>query len=259
MCNWERIEGTSLSDRLKQSVAGSVAIITGASAGVGWETAKLFAREGIKVVVVARREERLRELCAAIDAEGGEAAYVTGDAALEETAIAAVKLALERFGRLDIAICNAGMGNYKKLVETSVEEYDELMNSNMRSSFVFARAAAPHFIEQHRGTLLFISSVAGLAGAPNESVYCASKFAQVGFAQALDAELRPQGVKVGVLCPGGIKTEFAIGKGRTESFVAQSSMMQASEVAEAILFACEQPPNVRVVQMTIRNVGEGAR
>jgi NADP-dependent 3-hydroxy acid dehydrogenase YdfG len=241
------------------SLAGKVAIITGASSGVGWEAAKIFAAEGVKVVAVARREVRLQQLCDEIEHSGKEAAYVAGDAALEQTAERAVSMAQQRFGGLDIVVCNAGLGNYKALVESSPDEYDELMNANMRSSFVFARYSAPHMIAQKSGTLLFVSSVAGLNGAANESVYCATKFAQVGFAQALDAELRPLGIKVGVLCPGGIKTEFALGKGRTETSVANSHMMEASEVASAVLFACAQPPNVRVLQMTVRNVGEAAR
>ncbi|WP_235011491.1 SDR family oxidoreductase [Bryocella elongata] len=238
---------------------GTVAIVTGASSGVGWATAKLFASRGVKVVATARREDRLNQLCREIADEGGEAVFHSGDAANVQTAKSAISLALGRFGRLDAVICNAGQGNYKQLVDTSPQEFDELMNSNMRSSFLFARFAAPHFLAQRRGTLLFISSVAGLAGAANESVYCATKFAQVGFAQALDAELRPFGIKVGVLCPGGIKTEFAIGKGRTEESVATSSMLDPIEVANAIWYACAQPANVRVVQMTVRNMGTPPR
>ncbi len=245
-----------MADDSKDSLDGAVAIITGASAGVGWQTAKLLAKHRIKVVAVARREERLQSLCAEIAEAGGQAVYFAGDAALEQTAEAATSMALEQFGAVNLVICNAGSGNYKKLVDTSASEYDELMNNNMRSSFVFARSTVPHLIAQRSGTLLFISSVAGLAGAANESVYCATKFAQVGFAQALDAELRPFGIKVGVICPGGIKTEFALGKGRTEASVRESPMLEPADVAEAIYFACKQPVNVRVVQMVVRNMGE---
>ena len=149
----------------------------------------------------------------------------------------------------------AGQGNYKQLVETSASEYDELMNANMRSGFAFSRVVAPHFIAQRSGCLLFVSSIAGLQGIANESAYCATKFAQIGFAQALDAELRGFGVRVGVFCPGGIKTEFAIGRGRTTQSVADSFMMEASEVADAIVFACMQSAHTRVLQMTIRSLG----
>jgi short-subunit dehydrogenase len=239
----------------QQNLAGKVALVTGASSGVGWETAKALCREGVKVVATARRAQRLEQLVAEIREQGGEAEYYVGDAGLLLTAEKATALALQRFGAIDILINNAGQGNYKKLVETSEAEYDELMNANMRSCFVFSRVVAPHFVAQRSGCLLFVSSVAGMQGFANESVYSATKFAQVGFAQALDAELRGFGVQVGVLCPGGIKTEFALGRGRTEQSVADSFMMEAAEVADAIVFACRQSAHTRVVQMTIRNLG----
>ena len=129
------------------------------------------------------------------------------------------------------------------------------MDANMKSGFLFSRHAVPHMIEQKSGTILFISSVAGLQGAAGEAVYCASKFAQVGFAQSLDAELRKHGIKVGTICPGGVKTEFALGHGRTEESIRNSHMMEPAEVAEAIVFACLQPPNLRIPQMTVRHMG----
>jgi NADP-dependent 3-hydroxy acid dehydrogenase YdfG len=241
------------------SLAGKTALVTGASAGIGWATALALAAKGASLVVTARREQRLRELCDLIDAAGGKAVYLAGDAAKEATAVACVALAVKQFGRLDILICNAGAGNYKNLVDTSVEEYDALMDSNMKSSFLFARHAAPVMIEQKSGEILFISSVAGLQGYAGEAVYCASKFAQIGFAQALDGELRKHGIKVGTICPGGVKTEFAVGKGRTEESVKNSYMMEPHEVADTIVFACTQPRNARILQMTVRHMGEPGR
>jgi NADP-dependent 3-hydroxy acid dehydrogenase YdfG len=241
------------------SLEGKTVLITGASAGIGWATALAFADKGAHVVVTARREQRLRELCDLIGAHDGNAAYLAGNAADEATAQRCVALAVKQFGRLDILINNAGAGNYKNLVDTSVQEYDALMNSNMKSSFVFARHAAPVMIAQKGGQILFISSVAGLQGYAGEAVYCASKFAQIGFAQALDGELRKHGIKVGTICPGGVKTEFAVGKGRTEEFVKNSYMMEAHEIADTIVFACMQPRNARILQMTVRHMGEPGR
>jgi 3-oxoacyl-[acyl-carrier protein] reductase len=238
------------------SLTGKTVLITGASAGIGWASALAFAARGANLVVTARREERLRDLCTQIASSGGKALYIAGDAAEENTALKCVELAVSEFGKLDILIANAGAGNYKNLIDTSVEEYDELMDANMKSSFLFARHAAPVMIAQKRGEILFISSVAGLQGYAGEAVYCASKFAQVGFAQALDGELRKHGIKVGTICPGGVKTEFAVGKGRTEEGVRTSYMMEPHEVADAIVFACLQPANARILQMTVRHMGE---
>jgi NADP-dependent 3-hydroxy acid dehydrogenase YdfG len=241
------------------SLAGKTVLITGASAGIGWASALAFAEKGANVVVTARREERLREVCDKIRTSGGKAIYFAGDAAVEATAEKCIALAVSTFGKLDILINNAGAGNYKDLVDTSAEEYDALMNANMKSSFLFARHAAPLMIAQKSGEILFISSVAGLQGYAGEAVYCASKFAQIGFAQALNGELRKHGVKVGTICPGGVKTEFAVGKGRTEEGVKNSYMMEPHEVADAIVFACLQPRNARILQMTVRHMGEPGR
>jgi 3-oxoacyl-[acyl-carrier protein] reductase len=238
------------------TLAGKSVLITGASAGIGRATALAFAAKGANVVVTARREQRLRELCDLIGAHDGKAVFHAGDAANESTAQACVALAVRQFGRLDILINNAGAGNYKNLVDTSAEEYDALMDSNMKSSFLFTRHAVPVMIGQKGGEILFISSVAGLQGYAGEAVYCASKFAQIGFAQALDGELRKFGIKVGTICPGGVKTEFAVGKGRTEEGVKTSYMMEPHEVADAIVFACMQPRNARILQMTVRHMGE---
>ena len=238
-----------------QSLSGKTALVTGASAGIGHATALAFAAQGANLIVTARREDRLRDLCAQIESAGGKAVFLTGDAMEESTAEQAVALALDTFGSLDILIANAGIGNYKNLIDTSAAEYDALMNANMRSSFLFARHVAPPMIERRSGQMLFISSIAGLQGVAGEAVYCASKFAQVGFAQALDAELRKHNIKVGVLCPGGTKSEFALGHGRTEDFIRNSHMMDPREVADVIVYTCLQPPNLRIPQMTVRHMG----
>ncbi len=234
---------------------GQVALITGASSGIGQATALLFAREGARVVATARRENRLQSLADQIVSEGGEAVWHAGDAGAEQTAEAAVGLALERFGQIDLLINNAGAGSYKSLLETSAADFDDLLRTNLRSGFLFSRRAVREMVPRRSGTLLFISSVAGLQGTANEAVYSATKFAQVGLSQSLDAELRPHGIRVGVLCPGGVKSEFALGRGRTAEGIAASSMMDPASVAEAILFACTQPANTRIPQMTVRHMG----
>jgi NADP-dependent 3-hydroxy acid dehydrogenase YdfG len=237
------------------SLSGKVAIVTGASSGIGQATALALARHGARLVVTARRAERLDALCTQIQSLGGRCVFHAGDAASEHTAKHTVQLALSTFGHINILINNAGAGNYKNLVDTSVAEYDHLMDSNMKSSFLFSRYVVPFMIEQKSGILLFISSIAGQQGYAGEAVYCATKFAQVGFAQALDAELRKHNINVGTICPGGTKTEFALGKGRTEDYIRNSHMMAPEDVAAAILFACLQPPNVRIPQMTVRHMG----
>ncbi len=241
---------------MAHKLAGKVALITGASAGIGRASARALAAEGASLVLTARRKERLETLKAEVEQLGGKAVVVLGDVREEATALAAVKAATDAFGRLDILINNTGVGNYKKLTDTSAAEYDEMMDTNVRSTFLLTRHAVPVMQAQKSGTILMISSMAGVYGFGGEAVYCMTKFAQVGFAQALDRELRESGIKVGAICPGGVKTEFALGKGRTQEGVDQSAMLDPEDVAAVVLLACTQSPKSRLIEVQMRTMAE---
>jgi 3-oxoacyl-[acyl-carrier protein] reductase len=241
---------------MTHELRGKTAIITGASAGIGQACARALAGAGAHLVLTARRQSRLDHLKKELEATGAKVITITGDAREEETATRCVSAAIEAFGRIDILINNAGMGNYKSLVDTSAVEYDELMDTNVRSTFLFTRHTVPVMLQQKSGTILMISSMAGVYGFANQAAYCMSKFAQVGFAQSLDRELRPHGIKAGVICPGGVKTEFALGKGRTEQSVRESEMLDAEDVAAAVLMACTQSPKSRIIEVRMRTMAE---
>ncbi|HEY0793429.1 MAG TPA: SDR family oxidoreductase [Chthoniobacterales bacterium] len=238
------------------TLSGKVALITGASAGIGQACARVLAEAGAKLVLTARRQDRLEELARQVEKLGTQAVHFAGDAREESTAHGTVEAGLKSFGQIDILINNAGAGNYKNLVDTSAQEYDDLMDTNVRSTFLFTRHTVPVMLQQKAGTILMISSMAGVYGFAGEAVYCATKFAQVGFAQALDKELRPHGIKVGVICPGGVKTEFAIGRGRTEAGVSDSAMLEPDDVAGAVLLACKQSPGSRIIEIQMRTMAE---
>jgi len=235
---------------------GKVALITGASAGIGLAIARRFLAEGADVAVVARRGERLAAFADEARQAGRRCAVIVGDAREETTARQAVQTTLDTLGQIDLLVNNAGMGIYAPLVETSADDYDQMMNTNMRSTFLFTRYTVPSMLERGAGTIINVSSMAGVMGFAGEAAYCASKFAQVGFTQALDRELRPRGIKVGVVCPGGVKTEFAIGSGRTEEGVASSGMLEAEEVAEAVLLMATQPASARIIEIRMRPMVE---
>jgi NAD(P)-dependent dehydrogenase (short-subunit alcohol dehydrogenase family) len=237
-------------------LSGKTALISGASAGIGWASALALAGEGANLVLTARRGERLTQLAGLVDKAGGKAITFVGDAKDEATAQACVDLAVTTFGSIDILINNVGIGNYRNLVDTSAADYDEMMNANVRSTFLFTHHTVPHMIKQKSGTILMISSMAGVYGFGGEAVYCMTKFAQVGFAQALDRELRPHGIKVGAICPGGVKTEFGLGKGRTEESVAASAMLEPEDVAGVVLMACTQSPGSRIIEVQMRTMDE---
>jgi NADP-dependent 3-hydroxy acid dehydrogenase YdfG len=243
-------------ENMTKKLSGKVALVTGASAGIGQACARALAVEGARLVLTARRQDRLDRLKEEAEKLGTQAISVLGDAREERTATDTVKAAIDSFGRIDILINNTGAGNYKNLVDTSAEEYDDLIDTNVRSTFLFTRYTVPVMLEQKQGTILMISSMAGVYGFAGEAVYCATKFAQVGFAQALDRELRPHGIKVGVICPGGVKTEFALGRGRTQEGVSNSDMLEPEDVAGAVLLACTQSPGSRIIEIQMRTMAE---
>jgi 3-oxoacyl-[acyl-carrier protein] reductase len=233
-------------------LSGQVALITGASSGIGLAVARAFQAEGANLVVVARREDRLHRLAEEAAAAGRRCVVVAGDAREEETASQAVQATTRDLGRLDILVNNAGIGIYKDLAETAAADYDAMMDTNMRSTFVFTREAVPVFLARGSGAIITVASMAGVMGFAGEAVYCATKFAQVGFTQALDRELRPHGIKVGVVCPGGVKTEFALGTGRTAEGVAASEMLEAEDVAAAVLLMATTRSGARVIEIRMR-------
>lgn len=240
-------------DRLKDQVA----IVTGASKGIGRASALGLARAGAAVVAVARSADRLESLRAEIEGQGGRCLVVEGDVAQEATARQAVEGAVDAYGRIDVLLNNAGIGSYADFLDYDVDAYDEIMNTNMRSTFLFTRHAVPVMKSQKKGLILQVSSQAGLRGFTREAVYCATKHAQVGFTNALRIELQPFGIKVAVLCPAGVKTEFALGKGRTQDFVDQSGFLEAEDVADAVVFAATQRPNARMTQISLIALEEG--
>jgi NAD(P)-dependent dehydrogenase (short-subunit alcohol dehydrogenase family) len=241
---------------MSKKLQGKVALITGSSSGIGRASALALAEEGANLVLTARRHERLADLEVEIRKAGGQAISIVGDSREEETARKTVEAALSTFSTLDILINNVGIGYYKNIIDTSPAEYDEMMDTNVRSTFLFTRYVVPQMIKQGSGTILMISSMAGIYGFGGQAVYCASKFAEIGFTQSLDKELRPYGIKVGAICPGGTKTEFALGKGRTVESVAQSGMLAPEDVAGAVLLACTQSTKSRIIEIKMRTMDE---
>ena len=233
-----------------------VAVVTGASRGIGEATALTLAQAGADVVVTARNGDELAALAERLARMEVAALPVAADLTREEDVDRLRDAALARFGRVDILVNNAGVGKYGPLASLSAADYDWMMNTNMRSSFLCTSAFLPEMLARRQGWVVFVSSVAGLKGLPNESVYCATKFAQIGFAQALDYETREQGVKVSVVAPGGVGTHFAFGTGRTPGDPMLDAMMDAKDVAEAVLFSVTQPPKVRVFLIGMRPMSE---
>lgn len=232
-------------------LTGKVAIITGASSGFGRGTALAFAAEGCDLVITARREQKLQEVVDTCKMLGSHAVYYAGDTQEENTAIETVKLAIKTFGKVDILINNAGIGRTLSLTETTMSDYDLIMNTNVRSAFAFTKAAVPDMLKRHDGQIILVSSVTGIVGHANETAYSCSKFALRGFGQALDKELLDKGIKTCVFCPHAGATEFEVGHGRTKECVAKSGFLTPEDVGQALLSVCTQTKNSRIVEVRL--------
>lgn len=241
---------------MKETLKGKVAVVTGAGRGIGAATVLELGRAGAKIVATARTAAELDDLVERLRDEGGEGLAVAADLTQEEDVERLKMTALDHFGQVDILVNNAGVGKYGPLSSLTAADYDWMMDTNMRSSFLCTAAFLPGMLERGQGWIVFVASVAGLKGLPDESVYCATKFAQIGFAQSLDYETRERGVKVSVVAPGGVHTTFAFGTGRTDGDPRLEGMMAAQDVAEAVLFAVTQPEKVRVFMIGMRPMSE---
>src|SRR5215207_2851994 len=224
-----------------------VAIVTGASSGIGRATAILFARQGAKVVVSARREAELDRLVGEIEADGGQAVAVAGDVRSEALARALVRTALDRFGRLDIAFNNAGIvGEMKPAPDLSLKAWQDALETNLTSTFLGAKYQLPAMAQHGSGSLIFTSTFVGhTAGMPGMAAYAASKAGLIGITQVLAAENGPKGIRVNAVLPGGTNTPMAIwnepGAGHgvrtfVESLHALKRVAAPEEIARAVAF-----------------------
>ena len=223
-----------------------VAFITGASRGVGAAVGRAFHDAGARVALASRSGDDLG-LSGALGLE----CDVRVPASVE-TAVAAT---IERFGRLDVVVANAGVGSYGPFLEMDPQDVEAMIDINLKGTLYTARFGLPHLIDS-KGDFVSLASVAGLRAFPGEAVYNASKFGQVGFTRALDHEMREQGVRVTNIAPGGIATDFAMGSGRTPDMPELEGMMSAEEVADVVLFAVSRPRGMRMLTMSFRPMDE---
>ncbi|HLG10096.1 MAG TPA: SDR family NAD(P)-dependent oxidoreductase [Gaiellaceae bacterium] len=226
---------------------GKVAFITGASRGVGAAVARALSNEGVSLGLASRSGDDL----GLPDALG----LVCDVRRLDEVE-SAVALTMERFGRLDICVANAGVGSYHTLADTPVEHIEEMIDVNLKGTIYAIRASIPHLLERREGDIVTIASEAGRRGLPGEAVYCASKFGQVGLTRALDHELREHGVRCTNVCPGGIATDFALADGYGRPREVLAGMMSGDDVAAVVLFCLTRPRNHRILETALRPMTE---
>ena len=226
---------------------GKAALVTGASRGIGAAVARRLHAEGLNVALASRSGDDL-------GLEGAVARPTDVRRAEELEAIVAE--AVDRFGRLDILVANAGVGAYGPFLELSPEFLDEMIDVNLKGTLYAVRAALPHLIASGEGDIVTLASEAGRRGLPYEAVYCASKFGQVGFTRALDHELREHGIRCINVCPGGVATDFALEEGRGRTREVLPGMMTAEDVADVVMFVLSRPRNHRILETAFRPMTE---
>ena len=221
-----------------------VIAITGASAGIGRATALRLARDGAALVICARRADRLDAVASEITAEGGQALPIVADVTREADMNAFVARAVERFGHLDVMLCNAGFGIAGAIDDIAPDQMQKLMDVNYTGTYLATRAALPAFRRQGYGHVIIVSSIVGKRGVPYMGAYSATKFAQVGLAECLRSEVQGSLIRVSVVYPVSTDTEFLdvmsreTGTSVTRAF---GPRQDVSVVANAIARAIERP------------------
>ncbi|HSI99734.1 MAG TPA: SDR family NAD(P)-dependent oxidoreductase [Patescibacteria group bacterium] len=232
-----------------ESLKDRVALVTGASRGIGAAIAQQLDAAGVRLGLASRSGD---------DLGISGAVGVATDVRDAESVRRAVEAVVERHGGLDILVVNAGVGAYGPILDLPADQIDEMIDVNVKGAIHSVRAALPHLMRSPSADVVTLASEAGRRGLPLEAVYCASKFAQVGLTRALDHELREHGIRCANVCPGGVATDFAMGRGRTPEMPALAGMMRPEEVAEAVLFVLTRPRTHRILEVAFRPVTEAS-
>ena len=239
-----------------------VAVVTGASSGIGYATALALARGGAKVALGARRQDRLEDLKTKIVQEGGQALSCKVDVANRQECQAFIDLVINEWGRIDILVNNAGLMPLSLVKNIKVDEWDRMVDVNIKGVLYCTAAALPHMIKAKSGHIVNVSSVAGRLVFPGGSVYCATKHAITAFSEGLRQELSVRkNIRVSCIEPGVVATELTdtITDESLKGFVENAKKMEAlqsEDISRAILYAVESPPHVNVNEILIRPVSQ---
>lgn len=230
-------------EKNSRALEGQVALVTGASQGIGRSVALALARDGARVGALARREERLQELAREAQAAGLEMVGLAADVTREDQVALAFARVRKEWGRLDLLVNCAGVFLAHPTAETSRAQWDEVLGVNLTGTFLTCREALALMVPSRRGTIINFSSVGGRSGLSGKAAYCASKFGVVGFSRALALEVRPHRIKVHVLYPYLVDSEGRVDWDRETD---RTDILARADVAEAVLFLARLPTRVAV-------------
>jgi 3-oxoacyl-[acyl-carrier protein] reductase len=234
-------------ERSQTILAGQVALVTGGSRGIGLAIARRLGLMGARVAICGRHAERLTQASQALASEGVPALAVVANVTHAADVASMVKRIETELGPLDILVNNAGMGIFGPFHERSEAEWDEVLDTNLKSVFLVSRAVVPGMIRRRRGRIINISSLAGKNTFPNGGLYCASKWGLMGLSGCMAEELRGHGIRVGVICPGTVATEFSPHSGRDPA-----TLLQAEDVAHAVAALVSEGPCGFISEVSLR-------
>lgn len=243
---------------MSKSLSGKVALVTGASSGIGAATALELARAGATVALAARRADRLAGLVAEIEARGGTALALAGDMAVEAEAIKAVEDTVARFGRIDILINSAGIMQAGGIEGADLAEFRRVYEINVFGTLYTSAAAVPHMLKQGIGDIVNITSLAGRKGGPETNAYSGSKHAANAMTDAMRQELGNRNIRVAILMPGATTTEVAGGitnpdwRNAIAAHVSKEGAVQPEEIGQTIVFMLSMPRNVNISEISVR-------
>jgi len=236
----------------ENDVSGRTAILTGASRGIGEAVATRLAAAGMRLALVARNAERLQQVAASIERDGGAAFPVVCDLADAEQLSRAVAVCREHLGdRIDVLVNNAAVFHEAPVVETEPDDWERVMRTNLTAPFLLCREVLPAMIVQAGGHIVNVASTSGLKGYVEQSAYCASKHGLIGFTRSLALEAKPHGIHVSVIAPGGVNTDFIAGSLVADRIRGQS-VIEPADIAELVLFVLRQPRNVWYPEVTVQ-------
>ncbi|MBI4467584.1 MAG: SDR family NAD(P)-dependent oxidoreductase [Acidobacteria bacterium] len=224
-----------------------LAIVTGASRGIGYAVATELGRRGYRLALLARRKPPLEEAAQRLASSGAVVDTYPCDVQDAAQVRATFKQILDRAGRVDVLVNNAGVGTFAPVHQISDADWDSTLNTNLRGVFYCSKAVIPRMIEQRLGHIINISSLAGKNPLPGGSAYCASKWGLMGLTYSMAEDLREYGIRVSVVCPGSVQTEFTPHRGKDAA-----RMLQPTDVARVVGWLLEQEPQSFVSEVLLR-------
>ena len=228
-----------------------VALVTGASRGIGRGISLMLADSGVHVILTARSMDKLQKVKEEITSRGGNATVIPADIAKEQDIKTLFKIIKDKFGRLDIVINNAGIGIWGNLVDFSIEDFDKIMNINVRGTYLCCQQAMKMMIPQKNGYIINISSVVGFKGYPNQSAYTASKHAIMGLTKSLAVEAQEHNIRISAILPGGVETDLSV-KARPD--LDRSLLILPEDIAKTVLYLLSLSDRAMVDQIFVRRM-----